>query len=1083
MDRIKRITCYFREAIKAKECDAIDLKQQDDFWIVEPEEYRQGLLNPLVTRQIFDLKYKKPPGRKGKRPECLDVILIPKTIRKVSDEEGIEIDRGFKDLTGLFFIPARLGEDGNLSFHTNCKKLPWIPRELLHPMVEPQLCIGDSRAYNDYLERTLGQLLLLDSWPAYRTYAETFYEEITRSDFQADTLTIGETEPEKTTPQKTKDISRPASAGKPEDTPSADCPVAAGQPTDRSRTLTVSLNPDIYICLDPTVQASGAILNLYAELADQPIATPLYETFLSGASSLSPLVPNDSVEKMKEHAGQMNGKHPLSPSQREALHHFLEMKDGDILAVSGPPGTGKTTLLQSIVATQVVGHALRQEKAPLIVASSTNNQAITNIIDSFGAIQPAGPHHLEKRWICGVDSFATYFPSIHKIQQASNKGYQCTSCNADYFAEQIDAEENLQQSATEMLANCSLYFRTPFDQIAACKQALHDKLTGVHKARIALLSLFDEIACLTGGRSLADYFHELDRSIRHQEHTLRQAEATIADAEGQALADKERVKEWEALYAALPWYLRTFSFLPSSQKKIYTRFRLEKQPDETVFLDGDLSLDAIRERYSFRIQERYRQIDRAKQDMQACRKAIRRLQEKKQQAEALQTACLHQTDLLRQHHDSLFLHGKKTEAKEENQAGNPSAVWERFIEQTDRAALNDWLDPTARYIEFWLAVHYYECRWIEKEDMPVGSQRGKSFENTLRNFYHRLALVTPCQVMTFFMLPKNFKAYNGNTKKTFHLYNEIDLLIVDEAGQVSPEIAAASFALARKAVVVGDENQLPPVWGVPRAVDIAIAMQYGLIEGKDAFGCLSESGINCSESSVMKVAKQACQYQKEPVRGLFLSEHRRCYDEIIQFCNELLYKQRLVPLRGKGRNDPTYPLRPLPHTGHVDIPTRQSQPAGLSRCNETEAREIARWIRLNYPLLYTAYKNREAKIRPDEILAIVTPFKAQVRTLMAALKKELPLEVVRNIAVGTVHTFQGAERKVVLLSTVYGAREGGYFFEQNPNLINVAVSRAKDCFLVFGSREWMKGPVGRLLKAHTTPAIASGAFRTEDADG
>lgn len=1063
MDRIKRITCYFREAIKAKECDAIDLKQQDDFWIVEPEEYRQGLLNPLVTGQIFDLKYKKASGRKGKRPECLDVILIPKTIRKLSNEEGVEIDRGFKDLTGLFFIPAKLWEDGKLSFHSNCKKLPWIPRELLHPMVEPQLCLGDSRAYNDYLERTLGQMLLLDAWPAYREYAETLYAEVTRSDFEADRLTIGETEPEQT---------------------EGHSPTESPSPSEgRSRTVHVTLNPEIYICLDPTVQASGAILNLYAELADQPAETPLYEKFLSGEPRLSPLLPNDSVGKMKEHAGQMNGEYPLSPSQREALHHFLEMKDGEILAVSGPPGTGKTTLLQSIVADRVVRHALRQEKAPLIVAASTNNQAITNIIDSFSAIRSAGQHNLEKRWIGGVDSFATYFPSLNKMQQAADKGYQCTTCNADYFAEQIDAEENLQQSEAEVLANCSRYFNTPFDHIDACKQALYAELTSIHEARIALLSLFEEIARLTGERPLADYLNELDRSTRRQEEVVRQAEASIAAEERQAGADKERVKEWENIYDALPWHVRAFCFIPSFQKKIYTRFRLEKQPEETAFLAGDLSIDAIRERYSFRIQKRYRQINQTKEKIPAARKAIRLFGEKKQQAESLKSACLRQIDLLRKHNESLFRTRKKTKEKEEMHAGDSPATWERFIEQTDRAGLNDWLDPTARYIAFWLAVHYYECRWVEKEDRPVGYQRGKSFENTLRSFYHRLALVTPCQVMTFFMLPKNFKAYNGNTKKTFHLFNEIDLLIVDEAGQVSPEIAAASFALARKAVVVGDENQLPPVWGVPRAIDMAIALQYGLIERKEAFGQLAESGINCSESSVMKVAKQACKYQKEPVRGLFLCEHRRCYDEIIQFCNELLYKQRLVPLRGRGQDDPSYPLRPLPHTGHWDILTQQSQRTGLSRRNETEAREIARWIRLNYPLLYSAYKHRENQVKPDEVLAVVTPFKAQVRALAGALKKELPPEVVRNISIGTVHTFQGAERKVVLLSTVYGARETGYFFEQYPNLINVAVSRAKDCFLIFGSRGWMKGPVGRLLKAHTVRAIEPGKFRPEDSDG
>ncbi len=59
----------------------------------------------------------------------------------------------------------------------------------------------------------------------------------------------------------------------------------------------------------------------------------------------------------------------------------------------------------------------------------------------------------------------------------------------------------------------------------------------------------------------------------------------------------------------------------------------------------------------------------------------------------------------------------------------------------------------------------------------------------------------------------------------------------------------------------------------------------------------------------------------------------------------------------------------------------------------------------------------------------------------------------KNIDVGTVHTFQGAERKVIILSTVYGAKDGCFFINKNLSLMNVAVSRAKDAFWIFGSRE------------------------------
>lgn len=106
------------------------------------------------------------------------------------------------------------------------------------------------------------------------------------------------------------------------------------------------------------------------------------------------------------------------------------MGEGEILAVNGPPGTGKTTLLQTIVADVYVKRALKKQKAPLIVASSTNNQAVTNIIASFGNIKAVGISNLEERWIEGVHSFATYFPSGAKIKDAKSKGC-CSLKKAD----------------------------------------------------------------------------------------------------------------------------------------------------------------------------------------------------------------------------------------------------------------------------------------------------------------------------------------------------------------------------------------------------------------------------------------------------------------------------------------------------------------------------------------------------------------------------------------------------------------------------------------------------------------------------
>ena len=382
---------------------------------------------------------------------------------------------------------------------------------------------------------------------------------------------------------------------------------------------------------------------------------------------------------------------------------------------------------------------------------------------------------------------------------------------------------------------------------------------------------------------------------------------------------------------------------------------------------------------------------------------------------------------------------------------------------TNKGDLDNWLDTHTRYIAFWLSVHYYEARWLEEENMPTEKQKGTNFENVLRMYYERLALITPCMVMTFYMLPKQFEIWDGVKKG--YMYNSIDLLIVDEAGQVSPEIAGCSFSLAKKAVIVGDEHQISPVWGIEPALDKSLAIQEGVIKNEKEFSILEKYGVTASNSNVMKTACKSCKYRKYEEKGLFLSEHRRCFDDIIKYCNKLVYNGKLNPLRGNKREDGKEDL--FPKMGYKEIESLHSQKVGTSRNNLTEAVEIANWIKENYSKIFEYYKY----VNPNNVLGIITPFKAQATMIRNVLKQILPKEVANKITVGTIHLLQGGERKIIIMSTTYGKDEGCFFIDNNKSLMNVAVSRAEDSFLVFGNIECLKdettSPSG-LLKSFIT---------------
>lgn len=1056
MNPIKQITAYFREAVKAKACGAIDPSEKDKCWTITPEEYQSGCLNQKTTNQIIASQ-----STDTTQPDCVDVLLIPKTLGKLTDEEGIEIARNLKDITGLYFIPAKLSCLGHLYIVPAEGKRPWIPRELLHPMVEPQLCIGTVQQYTQAQKSNLSGYALIETWQAYRQYAEAFYESVTGTPFEENTLLTGLGE--------------------------------------NGKTRTARLNDTIYVCIHTAAYITQHLLQLYNELIDDTNPKPLYEKFLSGEKNTLPLLPGEALALMEAHAGQMNCRYPLSATQREALNHFRQTGLGEILAVSGPPGTGKTTLLQSVVADLLVGRALAQKQAPLIVASSTNNQAVTNIIRSFGAVRRteknAGAPEaeaetktkakteptkslLEQRWICGVDSLAVYFPSDNKVEQAEKAGFQCTTRKANHFAAAIETTDNLEASEKRMLEKCSAYFHRSFLGIDACQTALHKELKMIDHTRRKCLATFDTLQTLTGGLSADAYRGQLRAAQQEIAQAIHDTEACITGCFEQIEAYKNRMKTWRACYESLPWLIRKLSFLPGVGRKIQAVFRTEKTPEELDFLPAEPSLDEILEAYSYRIQQANEQINHYRRQMENCRVRQARSQKEEQKLNALMAACEAQFAVLANYNPELFYPAEnetaeetpkeitaKTTGETRKKTTTKKAPWQRQIAESDRSAWNASLDTTARYIAFWLAVHYYECEWLKKKDILTDSQRGYNFQNVLESLYSRLAMVTPCMVMTLYMLPKNFLAYDAQEKKNFHLFNHIDLLIVEEAGQVTPEIAAPAFSLAKRALVIGDENQIPPVWGLTGALDTTLALQYGVIEKKEDFSLLAESGLNCSASNSMKVAKNACKY-----KGLFLSEHRRCYNEIIAFCNQLIYKEQLQPKRGNGKEDTTYPLPGLPQMGYKNISAEHAAQAGVSRYNEAEARAIVAWLKARYPAIRQAYQDSDRRLKPDEILAVITPFKAQAQLIRSYIAKEMPRERT-FITVGTVHTFQGAERKIILFSTVYGAKDSGYFIERNPNLVNVAVSRAQDSFLIFGARDGLHGEVGRLLKSHTPEAL------------
>ncbi|MEX8546640.1 MAG: DEAD/DEAH box helicase, partial [Mucilaginibacter sp.] len=381
----------------------------------------------------------------------------------------------------------------------------------------------------------------------------------------------------------------------------------------------------------------------------------------------------------------------------------------------------------------------------------------------------------------------------------------------------------------------------------------------------------------------------------------------------------------------------------------------------------------------------------------------------------------------------------------------------------------DELDVTLRHKAFQLALHYWEGRWllqIEKDLTDVNFD--KKGVDAIKNRWNRQAMLTPCFVSTFYMAPKFFSSFKflkkGEDGKNIFdnppLFNFIDLLIVDEAGQVSPEVGIATFSLAKQAVIVGDVKQIEPVWNITNKIDVGNLKREGLIKNYEDLVYEKEfdpKGFLASTGSIMKMAQNACCYKEVGLseKGVILVEHRRCYDEIINYCNVLAYNGQLKPLKGKADKSNLFP--PM-YCIHVE---GNSTIINTSRYNLNEANAIVNWLKLN------KHKIEEKYGKLENAVGIITPFVGQKNSLQYALKKagfDITL-----LKLGTVHALQGAERPIVLFSMVYGEGDSGtMFFDRKPNLLNVAVSRAKDNFIVFANTKIFdkkaKTPSGILAK-------------------
>ena len=235
----------------------------------------------------------------------------------------------------------------------------------------------------------------------------------------------------------------------------------------------------------------------------------------------------------------------------------------------------------------------------------------------------------------------------------------------------------------------------------------------------------------------------------------------------------------------------------------------------------------------------------------------------------------------------------------------------------------------------------------------------------------------------------------------------VDVLVIDEAGQLSLANAVAVSAAARNMILLGDPQQLDqPLQGTHPPGAEASALGH-VLAGKSTM---------------------------PPEMGLFQERTRRLHPDVCRFTSEAFYESRLESepwlarqeLAGSGRLDGTgVRFVPVAHDGN-----RNNSPE--------EAAVVADLIR-ELAGNGGAWTDAGARSRPlgsDDVL-VVAPYNAQV----AEIARALP-----GSRVGTVDKFQGQEAPVSIYSMATSSPEEaprGMEFLYSLNRLNVATSRAR----------------------------------------
>lgn len=305
-----------------------------------------------------------------------------------------------------------------------------------------------------------------------------------------------------------------------------------------------------------------------------------------------------------------------------------------------------------------------------------------------------------------------------------------------------------------------------------------------------------------------------------------------------------------------------------------------------------------------------------------------------------------------------------------------------------------------------------------------------------------------CNAEAFIELFRLCSVTNLSIKNAFPLKDGIfDMVIIDEASQCDIASALPLIYRAKQLVVVGDPLQLKHISAVSPEDEANLRRKFEVEYLPHIRYCQPSLWDYCNDLICSATT---------PEKPVILDYHYRCHPDIIGYSNEMFYAQRLgVKLKVKSVD--RHPEMEEKGIMWIDVKGRQYSPS--RNLNEQEADTAV------------TLATRLAEKYPEISIGIISPFKHQAERINYKIPAEYRES--ERIVADTVHKFQGDEKDVIIYSLVVTDNSPSskirWIDYSTPNLVNVAVTRARSVLYVVGNKEYIQShssldrPLGYLV--------------------